>query len=455
LHRRIGETIEHLHSGSIEAHLPELAHHFGEAAAGGGLQKAVDYAVRAAQRADQLLAFEDAAMHYQRALQMLELGETPDDRRRCEVLIALGEAQLDSGDAARAAETCRQALPAARALNDAMLFARAASAVAAQMTFDEAEAIARVHLLREAVSRVGDGNAAVKVRLLRLLSQTRFWLDSDFERSARQEQIFDLAQRSGDPDAMIQALLMSHQFEPDPRRLRESRALIPDALRSAEAAGRHETVFQGRQALYLGHVKLGEGAAAADEVERLGALAERLRIRAWRSAVEAMKCQRALWEGRLGDAERHMQAALDLFPGSRMTTTYQVYVTQIGFVRRLQGRLAETAQGARRGAEIFPRVMGYPCHLACFLAEMGHEAEARETLAMLAEGGFAKVPRDGNYLMNLAMLSDACVILGDAQAAAVRSRSPVRGDVPALRDCDDLRFCLPTSRQPRGGHGSL
>ena len=27
-----------------------------------------------------------------------------------------------------------------------------------------------------------------------------------------------------------------------------------------------------------------------------------------------MQCQRALWEGRLGDAERHMQAALDLYP---------------------------------------------------------------------------------------------------------------------------------------------
>ena len=32
LHRRVGETLETVHANSIEAHLPELAHHFTEGA---------------------------------------------------------------------------------------------------------------------------------------------------------------------------------------------------------------------------------------------------------------------------------------------------------------------------------------------------------------------------------------------------------------------------------------
>jgi class 3 adenylate cyclase len=420
LHRRIGETIERLHSGSIEGHLPELAHHFGEAAASGSLQKAVDYAIRAAQRADQLLAFEAAAAHYQRALQMLELGETPDDRRRCEVLIALGEAQIASGDPAQAAQNCRAALRLARALNDATLLARAALGLTAQTTFVPSEAEERGQILQETVNRLDDGEAVLKLRLLNRMNQTRIWLDSEIERAARAEQMAELARRSGDD--MAHALfweLGSASAVADPRTLSEIGKLALDALRAAEAAGREESIFFARHALYRSHVISGEGADAEREQERAAALAQRLRSRALRSTTEAMQCQRALWEGRLGDAERHMQAALDLFPSSRMGGTFQVYSTQIGALRRLQGRLADVERGVRRGAELLPFVVAYRCHLACFLAEMGHQDDARAVFAEVALGGFAKLRRDGNYLMNLALLCDACLLVGNLEAATL------------------------------------
>ena len=57
-----------------DAHLDELAHHFGEAAQGGGdPAKAVTYARQAAQQALQHLAFEEAVAHFQHALLALDL----------------------------------------------------------------------------------------------------------------------------------------------------------------------------------------------------------------------------------------------------------------------------------------------------------------------------------------------------------------------------------------------
>jgi ribosome-binding ATPase YchF (GTP1/OBG family) len=81
-----------------------------------------------------------------------------------------------------------------------------------------------------------------------------------------------------------------------------------------------------------------------------------------------------------------MQAALDLFPSSRMGGTFQTYSTQIGALRRLQGRLAEVERGVRRGAEILPWVISYRVHLACFLAEMG---QTESGLARLIRAAFA------------------------------------------------------------------
>ena len=47
-HEAAGEALEHVYRGAIDAHLPELAHHFLSAAPRGDHHKAVDYAQRAA-----------------------------------------------------------------------------------------------------------------------------------------------------------------------------------------------------------------------------------------------------------------------------------------------------------------------------------------------------------------------------------------------------------------------
>ena len=58
-HRRIGETIERL--SAQDPPLADLAWHFGQTAAIGGMEKAVDYATRAGDGAGDSLAHEEAA----------------------------------------------------------------------------------------------------------------------------------------------------------------------------------------------------------------------------------------------------------------------------------------------------------------------------------------------------------------------------------------------------------
>src|SRR5262249_51806310 len=60
LHRQVGEALEQLYAANLDPHLAELAHHFVQAAPGGDVEKAVSYAVRAAERSRALLAYEEA-----------------------------------------------------------------------------------------------------------------------------------------------------------------------------------------------------------------------------------------------------------------------------------------------------------------------------------------------------------------------------------------------------------
>ena len=101
LHRRIAELLEAAGPGDDpDGHLSELAQHWFECASAGSTSKAVAACRRAAERAMERLAFDEAADLYQMATQALDSG--PDDAEvdRAGLLIARCEALLAAGSAA-------------------------------------------------------------------------------------------------------------------------------------------------------------------------------------------------------------------------------------------------------------------------------------------------------------------------------------------------------------------
>ena len=111
LHEQAGETLEALYAGEVESNLAELAQHFLAAVPTAGPDKAIDYARRAGERAAAQLAYEEAARLYEMVLPLL--GE---DVRRCDLLLALGDAQARAGDAEASKRSFRQAADLAEGL---------------------------------------------------------------------------------------------------------------------------------------------------------------------------------------------------------------------------------------------------------------------------------------------------------------------------------------------------
>ena len=98
LHLQVGETLERLHGANVELVLAELAHHFTLASGIDGVERAIDYNVRAAEAAARLFAYDEVA---ERLSIALELGIT-DKGRRAGVELELGNALHQTGKLADA-----------------------------------------------------------------------------------------------------------------------------------------------------------------------------------------------------------------------------------------------------------------------------------------------------------------------------------------------------------------
>jgi predicted ATPase len=97
LHDRMGAALVELRGDDFEGYLAELAHHFSQAARPGQAGQAVAYTRQAGDRAMKVLAYEEAASHYQRDLRALDLQPRPVEAERCDLLLALAEARMAAG----------------------------------------------------------------------------------------------------------------------------------------------------------------------------------------------------------------------------------------------------------------------------------------------------------------------------------------------------------------------
>lgn len=419
LHGRIGAVLEAVHSTRLERHLDELAHHFIEAAQAGSVEKGVGYAARAGQQAAERLAYEEAAAHYGRALQALEIGQAPADARRCDLLLALGEAHAHAGDPARAKDAFRHAAELARASDDAERLGRAALGYGGPwVTFGVVDEYL-LALLEETQAALGDGDGALRAMVLARMAAELYFSDAKELRTELARDAVDMARRVGDPAALAYAANARHGALWGPENAEERLEVATEIVQLAEAAGSDELALQGRARRVTDLLELGDIAAADAEIAVHAALAEQLREPAhlWYSAV--WHAARAQFEGRFEDGERLAGEALAL--GRRLfeSEAGQCHAVQVFFCRVDRGRAVELEDDFRHFGEEIRTVPGWRAALAQLYSEAGRSREARREFGPLAANDFRDLPRDNTWLPAIACASEACAFLGDASAAEV------------------------------------
>ena len=414
LHRRVGEVLEELYGTHPESHLTELAHHFFQAAPAGEAARAMAYAERAARWAHERLAYEEAVGHYTRALQALELARPADAPRRCELLLALGGAQVAAGEAERATETFERAAEVARAIHAAEPLARAALGCGARS--DPLRLNVRLIDLLEEARRALDGrDGALRARVLARLARE---LGCGERGVSLALEAAGTARRLGDRLTLTSVLIDKRFALWGPDDLETRLAEATEILGLAEGSGRREIAVVAHLYRVIDLLESGRIAEVDCELKALSRRAEELRQPWYLQHAAALGAMRARLDGRYEDAERLAQTALEAGLRAQDPSAPTTYAGHMANLCRERGGLADLEADFKRFARDYPALGLVAYVLPWLYSELAREVDARREFERVAARDFTDIPRDMNWLGALVLLSEACAFLGDTPRAA-------------------------------------
>ncbi|HUP68444.1 MAG TPA: AAA family ATPase [Acidimicrobiales bacterium] len=420
LHRDVGEALEELCGGNVDARVPELAHHFFQAAAVGAAGKALEFSARAGDQAAEMLGYEEASGHYGRALQAIAVAGAIDNRRRCELLLCLAESQWRAGDSAAARSGFLEVAGMARVLRTPEMLARAAvgyarglggflHVVRADHTI--------ISLLEEALGGLEARDSTLRARLLSRLAVELYYTHQIERRVALSGEAIEMARRLEDPGSLLVALYSRHWAACGPDTLDERLANATEMVRLAGEVGDREMAILGH------HVRLNCLLERCDvgpvdrEIEEMAALADELRQPFYRWRTTCLRAMRAILEARFDEAERLANEAFEIGGGIDHEIARLVHDGAQMFALRFgQGRLAELEGDVLHLTRRYPWIQ--PWRLPLLYSELGREREAGEELERQAVRDFADFPMDGLWITRVAALAHACALVGDATRAA-------------------------------------
>lgn len=422
MHLRVGEAMEAVHGHQPGPHLAELSHHFCEGAAAGDPNKAVEYSVAAAHRASSSLAYEDAARHYERALEAAGLVAPVDEGRRARLLLRLGEAKMRSGEDAAGRRAYRQAAELARGLSDARLLAKAALGMAQHADFGMPRDAELVETLREAERTIGDTDDRLRAHVLARMAVCAPWSESVAERRGLSKRALDLARTIDDPTALGYALAARFWALAGPDDHDERLTICARMAELADETEDRNLAFMAQEMKTITLTGLGDMPAARRALAEVQQLANELGAGIMQWYIEGLFAGQDLCEGRYAEAERriasYVQTGQQLHPGAMLLAAAQrlwlarardeldQYLTTLDNFKGMYSWGPRVAQAAR----------------AFVCADRGQLGEAREALDVFAAGdGLRTLPKDEQWLATMAQVAFATYKLRDrARAEIVR-----------------------------------
>lgn len=421
LHRRIAEALESIYADDLGAHLGELASHY-MASSGGDAKKAIDYSIRAGDRAYELVAWEEAAVHYQRALDAVEMVGAPDNERQCRLLLLVAECQARGGDLQLGLRPLRRAMELARVLHSGQLFAQGALAfenIAYRLADDLAQE--RLTVLDEALKLLGPEESVQHVQVLCSRVQAAaaavssqggsapglmaFTGEKDQRVLAQAREALALAERLGDDETAWRACVVLHDYCWGPDNLAERRDLLDSWSPAAQRAGPAYSPGIHLNRLTNALLELGDVAGFSKLIGDYSSVLARYRYQPAAAFPPSMLVSIQLAGGQLVLAEegraRYTSQSLgsaDLAAGS---------VAQLALLRQLQGRLPELEPVWRPIVERFSGIPAFAAYFALLHAHAGAVGEAVGIIDRLVADE-RPIPRDWLWKATLQLLSDAC-----------------------------------------------
>jgi len=409
LHLRAGDALEAVR-GQLDVPAAELANHFFVARHVGGAERAARYAVEAGERAAGAYAYEEAAGHFERALEALDLARPGDDRLRTSCWLALGAVRWQGGEPG-ARDAYLAAAELARRTGDTETLVTAALGTGGRVYAPGGHDPAYVALLEEALAVDEAAEPAVRARLLGRLAEA---LPDGARKAAASADAVTVAREAGDAATLALALLSRHAARLHPRHVQERRTLAEEAVALADADGLRETAALARHWLIYDRMEAGDLEGARRAHAELEQLAQELHQPLFRHASLAWRGVWAQLAGRLDEAERLAREGLRLAERAGAPDAHAHFTAQLLPVLRDQQRLPEILPDLQHLAGDGPRVLAWRAVLPLAQLEAGEPERAAETLAAVVDEEFS----GPLWLSATAWLAEAAARLESTAACA-------------------------------------
>jgi hypothetical protein len=411
LHGRIADALERLAPGQHA----EIAHHTLEGPPE-MLGRAVEHAIRAAARAQELLAYEEAVRTLVRARDAVTAAGNPG-ALRARVLLALGEARIRRGEAVAGKEDCREASVLARSLGDAELGAQAALIYGRVFAFGIVDPVL-VGMLEESLEALPPGDSAVRARLLARLAAALQPSPQSEEPVAVAREAIATARRLDDDAALLDTLYAAVAGLMDIVDWNETRALNFEVERLALAAGDRERLLRTHLRLAVCHLGLGEIQACDARLASFEALATELHAPWYGWWTGMLRAVRATMEGRFADAERLAAQARDVGRAAGHEAAERVWITnresQLRAAERHDDMLAWEPEARRSRAVIYIAAAWQAMGSAMTYTRLERAAEARLHVGQLPDAF-----RQSTNLFSMVFIGEAVAFVGGPREMAL------------------------------------
>ena len=404
-HLRIAEALAQVYGADPRSVYAELAHHFGAAAAVGGVEPAIHFGRLAAAQATGTGAYGEAISHYQAVLALLPDGSI----EATGVLVDLGLAQMRHGQSFKAQDTHAQAFESARRGGWAEIAAHAALGYEEAVHQPGAPGAPAVKMVSEAIQLIGDQQHPLRTRLQASLTRSLFLAgDKEGARTAGSSALA-MARAVGEPECIMAALQAISILLSDPEQLLATSTELGDV---AQQVGDNWSGVYATANICRALIELGRLDEASAILEQHRMMSDRGRFLVFQYMGHVYEAVLELAAGRFVEAELAAERAHEVGESSNTVFDAGVYGLQMFAIRREEGRLSEVLPLMRVLASQSGSQTVWRPGLTVLYAELGMLTESLAELEALAPSGFASVPRDSVWPACLTFLAEACIACG-------------------------------------------
>ena len=427
LHKRIAEGLEERCGDEPGERLGELARHWAAAVVSSDTGKALHYAQRAAERALQQLAPEEAARWYRQALELYDQAPGGERSERCDLLIGLGEAQRQGGNP-DFRQTLLDAAALAREAGDADRLCRAVLANSrgwsSQIGAVDSE---RVEALEAAAAALPESDPR-RAQVLALLGLELHYAGDPARCRRLAAEALEIARAAGDPLALARTLFNACWAIWTPDMLEERKRLTAELVELAARLEDPWLSFCAAGSQWIVGSETGDRSLVEGALETMRALAVTVPQPSfvWLRLLD--ECIWMLIQGDLQSSERFATEAFDAGTASGEPDAALFIGGQLFIIRYHQSRAGELADQLAELADLPESLPAWRAAAAICLMQSGQSGEARRLA--LAED-FEKVPMDAAWSGTFFGWAEVCSDLGllDRAAELYALLAPFSGQV--------------------------